>query len=255
MLTVTSIEALKDNYIWVIHVPKSSKVIIVDPGESAPVETYLQKYNLSLSAILLTHHHWDHVSGVPDLIAQNRSIKVFGPRHEKLPFVTDVVIEGDIVCHEDINLEVMHIPAHTLEHVAYFNTDMIFTGDTLFGGGCGRIFEGTPLQMYNALLRICTLSPHTQVFCGHEYTVNNLLFASLVEPYNAQIKDRLIRAQELRDLNKPTLPSTIALEINTNPFLRTGVAAVVESAEKQSKTTLNSPVTVLAALRTWKNNF
>jgi hydroxyacylglutathione hydrolase len=216
---VTAIPALSDNYIWaIIH---QDKAVIVDPGEAEPVERFLKQHHLSLAGILLTHHHWDHTNGAAAL-HQRYHVPVFGPAEDHIPSVTHALRDGDSVKIPDFPIvwRVMAIPGHTLGHVAYYADGMLFCGDTLFSAGCGRLFEGTAQQMYDSLSQLAALPCNTRVYCGHEYTVKNLQFAQTVEPENTRIVTRLEEVQALRNQQLPSLPSTIKIELETNPFLR-----------------------------------
>lgn len=254
MIEITPISAFKDNYIWAITNPNNPQVVVVDPGDAAPIIEYLCVNNLQLNAILLTHHHDDHIGGVEALL-QHTIVPVYGPQSTLIRSVTKPLTEGSSIdLIQGLQLKVMEIPAHTLDHIAYYNEQVLFCGDTLFTAGAGRIFEGTAKQMLQALQRLAALNPQTQVYCGHEYTLNNLRFAAMVEPGNLEIQKRLAEAQQLREKNKPTVPSTIGLELQTNPFLRSKIGAVVSSVEAHFRETFSTPVEVLAALREWKNN-
>lgn len=256
MHKISPIQALKDNYIWAITQDGSEYAIIIDPSEAAPVIDFLKQNNLMLDSILLTHHHHDHIGGVPALL-DYAAVPVYGVKSKQIPHVTKVVTEGTEITFAALNyhLKVMQIPGHTLEHVAYYNEQNLFCGDTLFTGGCGRMFEGTPEQMYNTLQRLAVLGPQIQIYCGHEYTINNLLFALEVEPTNRDIMQRLAKTHALREQGLPTVPSTMATELATNPFLRTSVPAVIKAATEHAKQPLTSPIEVFAVLRAWKNNF
>jgi len=188
---------------------------LIDPGDAAPVKVFLTENQLSLHAILITHHHQDHMGGVPELM-QAHPCPVYGP--ETIPLCSHPVCDQDIINLQDVNLKftVMATPGHTLDHLVYFNDDMLFCGDTLFSAGCGRVFEGSAEQLFTSLKKIAQLDDQTLVYCGHEYTINNLKFASHVEPKNNTIKSRLLVCKK----QKCTLPSTIAIEKSTNPFLR-----------------------------------
>lgn len=256
MLKITPISAFNDNYIWAISSTNSSQVAVVDPGDPIAVIDFLTANNLQLNAILLTHHHQDHIGGVQDLLDYAK-VPVYGPRSTFIRTVTNPVTEGSIVnlTTQDLQLKVMEIPAHTLDHVAYYNDQILFCGDTIFTGGCGRVFEGTPEQMLHALQRLAALNPQTKVYCGHEYTVHNLRFASLVEPSNQAIIARLQQAEQLQENDMPTVPALLAEELATNPFLRTQQPSVIAAVEKYYKHRINSEVEIFAALRAWKNNF
>lgn len=257
MYIVTPIKALSDNYIWAISQYELPQVVIVDPGEAKPVLEYIQNNNLKLSAILLTHHHADHTGGVAEIL-RHFDVGVFGAKSQNMPLVSDYVGDGtriEITDHEfSLQLHTMAVPAHTLDHMAYFNRKVLFCGDTLFTGGCGKVFEGTPQQMYDALTRLAGLPGDTQIYCGHEYTINNLKFAQMVEPENDTIQMRMRVAIELQELGIPTVPALLSLELLTNPFLRSNIPEVKIAVEQYTGITLDTPVEVFAALREWKNS-
>ncbi len=252
MLEIVPISALKDNYIWTLRDAKHAAV--VDPGEAGPVLDYLAREQLTLVAILATHHHPDHVGGIDALLKQ-RMVPVFGPRKEPIPGMTHPVSEGDSVSIPELgaSFSVLDIPGHTRAHVAYYGLDSLFCGDTLFACGCGRLFEGTPEQMYASLQKLLALPDETKVYCGHEYTLANIQFARAVEPHNEALAAREADEQKLRAVGKPTLPSTVGREKATNPFLRCLEPAVIDSANKYLGSRLTDPVRVFAAIRDWKN--
>lgn len=251
---VVALRAFADNYIWTIRDEHCAAV--VDPGEAQPVIDYLERENLTLVAILNTHHHADHVGGNAALLARS-PVPVFGPRDERIPEVSVRLADGQHfrLPHFDIDMETLEIPAHTRSHVAFVGGGMLFCGDTLFAAGCGRLFEGTPRQMHDSLTRLSRLPDDTRVYCGHEYTLSNIKFARAAEPDNTQLPALEVRMQALRDAGQPTLPSTIGQEKATNPFVRVNAPGVIQSASTRAGKTLTDPVTVLAELRDWKNNF
>ncbi len=257
MLRVTPIRAFSDNYIWLIHGPRSpGRVAIVDPGDSMPVMKYLDREGLGAAAILLTHHHPDHVGGVARL-AGELELPVYGPASEQIPVREIELAEGDQVRLETLGLEfrVIDCPGHTAGHIAYLGHGALFCGDTLFSAGCGRLFEGTPQQMAASLAKLAALPDDTRVFCAHEYTLSNLRFACAVEPDNKDVARYLDRAAALQADNEPTLPSTIGLEKLVNPFLRCHTESVRKAAETQAGQPLTDPVQVFAAVRAWKDRF
>lgn len=256
-LDVAPIRAFNDNYIWLIRSPTApSRVAVVDPGDAQPVIDTLKTQNLELAAILVTHHHRDHVGGVSALKEQYGA-EVWGPAGEDIPGRTVAVAEGSGVRIKALGLEfqVLDIPGHTRGHVAYYGHGALFCGDTLFSAGCGRLFEGTPAQMTASLAKLKALPPATRVFCGHEYTVNNLKFALAVEPENQAARTYLEHALQLRSSDLPTLPSTLELEAAVNPFLRCDRPAVQDSAGRRTGGTPATAVEVFTVIRQWKDSF
>ncbi|WP_250504233.1 hydroxyacylglutathione hydrolase [Caballeronia sp. AZ7_KS35] len=254
MRDIFPVPAFQDNYIWLIC--KGTSAVVVDPGDAAPVKEALRRRGLTLTAILATHRHPDHVGGIAELL-ETWPVPVYGPAVESISVVDHPVTHGDRVDLDavDMKLAVLDVGGHTLGHIAYSGDGVLFCGDTLFAGGCGRIFEGTAPQMWNSLCRLAALPPATKVYCAHEYTVSNLRFAVAVEPGNDVLKSRIQAANELRAAARPTLPSTISLELETNPFLRVSATEVVAAAERFRGHKLNSDAEVFGALREWKNVF
>lgn len=257
MNKIIAIPAFKDNYIWALHSPDETRVIVVDPGDASPVLSYLQNHNLTLAGILVTHHHYDHCGGVPTLMTHFPSIRAYGPLKEKVEGITDFVEEGDKITFAEFNLslDVLDIPGHTLGHIAYVNEKMLFCGDTLFSCGCGRIFEGTPQQMYASLHKLKTLPSNIEMYCGHEYTLANIAFAEQVESNNKMLKNRKISAKKYRDKQLPSLPVSLATELETNPFLRCEKPDVIHAVQKYAGFSLQDPLSIFTALRQWKNAF
>ncbi len=258
-LSVLTVPAFKDNYLWLIH--DGSNAAIVDPGDAAPVKAALAAHKLRLTAILLTHHHADHIGGVPALL-QDWEVPVFGPRNDGIALVTHPLGESERIDVPglDLALDVLDVPGHTLGHIAYVlrspGASWLFCGDTLFGAGCGRLFEGTPQQMMESLGKFTALPDDTLVYCAHEYTLSNLRFAGAVEPGNAALDARVRDDGAKREAGQPTIPSTIGLERATNPFLRHGEARIVQSLVEAGRLAPGAaPVDAFAALREWKNTF
>ena len=216
MLHVTPIPAFRDNYIWALHDDKLA--VLDDPGDAAPVFNFLREKNLQLNRILITHHHNDHVGGNRDLLAKF-PVPVYGPAAEKIDTLTQRLNENDIVNLPQLGLSfrIIEIPGHTAGHIAYVGHSMVFCGDTLFACGCGRLFEGTAAQMQVSLSKLAALPGDTKVYCAHEYTLANIAFARAVEPDNAALLQREFDDREKRGNNIPTVPSTIQIELATNP--------------------------------------
>ncbi len=251
---VVALRAFNDNYIWTLRDAKCAAV--VDPGDARPVLDYLKREKLELVAILNTHHHADHVGGNAELL-RHRKVPVFGPHDPRIAEITQRMADGERMTlpHFGLEFEAMEIPGHTRTHIAFYGAQMLFCGDTLFAAGCGRLFEGTPRQMHDSLSRLARLPDATRVYCGHEYTLSNIRFAKAADPGNTALGALESRAQQLRDKDLPTLPSDIGQEKATNPFLRCNDPNVIASASKYAGKPLTDPVSVLAAIREWKNNF
>jgi hydroxyacylglutathione hydrolase len=256
--SMVPIPAFNDNYIWAIC--HGSACTVVDPGDAAPVIEFLQEQGLQLHSILITHHHADHVGGLKTLLS-HYTVPVYGPKGGHIDGISTAVGEADkleVVGH--FRLQVIAVPGHTLDHIAYFgnqpddDSPVLFCGDTLFAGGCGRIFEGTPEMMYQSLQRLSTLPGNTRVYCAHEYTLKNLEFASLAEPQNTVLHQRIEAETAKRSKHLPTLPSTIELELRTNPFLRCHNDSLKQRVIEHSSAEINDVCSTFAALRHWKDN-
>jgi hydroxyacylglutathione hydrolase len=250
------IPAFADNYIWLLH--DEQRALVVDPGEANTVLDALQLWRVQLEAILVTHHHADHTGGV-DALRRATGAKVFGPALEAIPEPLSRLNDGDQLQTLGLTFKVIDVPGHTAGHIAYYCADMdgaplLFCGDTLFSGGCGRLFEGSPAQMLASLSALASLPDATRVCCAHEYTMSNLKFACAVDPANETLASYTAAAQALRASHKPTLPSSILLERQINPFLRTHQPAVIQAAQSFDASA-NDEVRIFAALRQWKNQF
>ena len=257
--SLVPLPALSDNYIWLMS--KNSAAVIVDPGETRPVLEHLRQHNLTLVAILLTHHHGDHTAGAAEL-QQATGARVYGPAGEKLPVCDHPLAEGDTITLPEIDLmlSVLDVPGHTAGHIALHGLmdnkqPVLFCGDTLFAAGCGRLFEGTSEQMVESIGKLRSLPPDTLVCCGHEYTLSNLRWAQHAEPGNPVLQQRWEQASKLRENGLPTLPSTIAIELASTPNMRLSEPAVIAAASAHANTALSGDIDVFTCLREWKNTF
>jgi len=251
--------AFSDNYIWLLH--DGRQAVVVDPGDAQPVlDALAARPGLSLQSIWLTHHHHDHTGGVQAL-RQATSAQVAGPARESIPQPAQPLQAGDCLTALGLRFEVLEVPGHTAGHLAFFCPDaggqaLLFCGDTLFSGGCGRLFEGTPAQMLGSLDRLAALPADTRVCCAHEYTLSNLRFAAAIEPGNAALAEHRARCEDLRNAGRPTLPSLIGLERAINPFLRSREPAVIQALTRLDPAlSPDDEVAVFARLRQWKNEF
>ena len=257
LMNIQYIKAYTDNYIWLIRTNEGN--LLIDPGESQPVKEFLSKESISITDILITHHHYDHVGGVLEL-KKDITGKVIGPNNSEINGIDRYVIEGNVLKSCGIEFMVIEIPGHTLDHIAYFMNDknqpILFCGDTLFSGGCGRVFEGTFNQMYASLLKLKKLPKNTQVYCAHEYTISNLKFALEVEPDNKDISNHLEACEEKIKHGEISLPSNINLELRINPFLRcetkdlrNSISSKIQDSQKLKDSE------VFQRLRLWKDSF
>ncbi|VAY89215.1 putative hydroxyacylglutathione hydrolase [mine drainage metagenome] len=252
--SIVPISAFADNYLWLIH--NNRKAWIVDPGDAAPVLTTLRSSHLELEGILLTHHHADHCGGVMELRTLFPNLTVYGPAEESIPGTTHPLRAGNEITLTSLGLTltVLEVPGHTLGHVAYVGQDCLFCGDTLFAAGCGRIFEGTPAQMFHSLAQLAALPDKTAVYCAHEYTVRNLDFALKVDPHNQELQNWAREARAQREQGEPTLPSQIGRERRANPFLRSTDIALTPALDHYLGHPVGTdPLTRFTVLRAWKN--
>ncbi|MGL4447106.1 MAG: hydroxyacylglutathione hydrolase [Shewanella sp.] len=267
MLTITAIPAFNDNYIWVLQQDSVPYVYVVDPGDASVVTDYLELHGLTLAGILLTHHHADHTGGVPALVEYAKQtgaapLKVYGPHNESIVGL-NVPLDPTTTAHCLLPylphpVQLLSLPGHTAGHIAYVIEDNVFCGDTLFSAGCGRVFEGSPAQMHQALSRLATLPNHTKVYCAHEYTLANLQFALRVDPDNCALHAYAKQVAALREQGRASIPSTIALELTINPFLRTDKSEIVNSIKQHfnmQDTQHLDELTCFTLLRQWKNIF
>lgn len=255
MFEIIGIPAFKDNYIWLLR--KGAEAVLVDPGEAAPVLAVLRQAGLRLAAILITHKHADHQGGIAELLASApESVAVYGPAAESITGLTHPLAGGEHIrlVAIDAEFQVFPVPGHTLGHLAYYGHACLFSGDTLFAGGCGRLFEGTPAQMFESLSRLAALPDATQIYCAHEYTEANLRFAQAVEPSNEAVRARCAEVAAQRAQGGASVPSSLGVERLTNPFLRSSAPEVVMAAQRHDPAA-SDPLSVFAAVRAWKNVF
>jgi hydroxyacylglutathione hydrolase len=259
MAQVHPVPAFRDNYIWLLDGSESGELgrptAIIDPGDALPVLDALDKLSLTPVAILITHHHGDHIAGIGELRARFR-VPVYGPQHEAIPGISHPLREGDRVELPGFPpLEVLEVPGHTAGHIAYVGETLLFCGDTLFAGGCGRLFEGSAAQLYSSLQKLALLPGDTWIYCAHEYTLANLNFAQTVEPDNPMLQHRIQQTRILRQEDKPTVPSELGMEKRTNPFLRCHLPSIMAAAARHAGHSLAPGAETFAALRGWKDNW
>ncbi|MEP5763132.1 MAG: hydroxyacylglutathione hydrolase [Halieaceae bacterium] len=262
MLDVTPIPAFSDNYIWCLNDPADKAAVVVDPGDGRAVLEALAARGLELAGIMITHHHFDHTGGIDTLLAES-DVPVYGPHNPTIQQVSQRFGQGDAVTILGVEFSVLEVPGHTLDHIAFYSAGeqsqgrqpILFCGDTLFAGGCGRLFEGDAPMMHASLAQLAALPATTRVYCAHEYTLANLAFAVAVEPANEELLRRIERDSQSREQALPTVPSSLELELATNPFLRCGDAAVAAQMQQRDGINGDDPVAVFAAVRAWKDNF
>jgi len=255
-ISIFPISAFSDNYIWCIH--NQRKAIVVDPGDAKPVESYLAQHGLTLEAILVTHHHPDHVGGIKSLKQAFPFVEVLGYSDAKYSGIETAFEDAQSFNRLGIEFTLVAVPGHTLDHVAYYcvvdGTTRLFCGDTLFSGGCGRLFEGTAKQMHHSLSKFKALPNDTLVYCAHEYTLSNLSFAKTLMPNNADLERYIETCNEKRDASSPTLPSNLETELKVNPFLRETDPEIIDNLRSLDYKELNTPVDIFAAIRHAKDH-
>lgn len=256
MLQIHAVKAFSDNYIWLIQSAQNQDVLIVDPGDAGPVINFVEKNDLQPAAILVTHHHADHIGGIRRL-DDLYDLPVFGPQREHIKTVdTPLYAQADQLLHPSFpHFKIMDTPGHTPGHISYLIEDNLFCGDTIFAGGCGRLLGGTAEQLFDSLLKIKQLNDNTKLYCAHEYTLANLQFAMAVDPKNPALLERLANTETLREQNNATVPSLLQEEKRTNPFLRCDAIEIKKAAEAYAGQPLDTPLAVFKVLRAWKDDF
>lgn len=254
MLTILPVPALTDNYVWLLKSSSGPETIILDPGEAEPVINAISQQQLKPIAILNTHQHYDHVNGIKSLV-ETYQLPVYGSSAEFVPCLTHDLKDKQSVFVDSAfpEFEILNIPGHTAGHIAYLYEDKLFSGDTIFSAGCGRLLGGTAEQLFDSIQQLCRLPKHTKIYATHEYTEQNLLFAKLIEPENEALISYQQEVRQLRKQGQVTLPTTIEQELAINPFLRCEQPAVKESVSRYAERDLIEPKEVFAALRIWKD--
>jgi len=273
MAHIITVPAFSDNYIWLICDEQKQYAVIVDPGDASPVISTLEKEDIEPIAILITHFHYDHANGISGLLTKYPDLSVYGPASEfnllnsnihpanygpaskDFKLLNHPLHGGETLIFDKIHtsFKVMSVSGHTSGHIAYYGDEKLFCGDTLFAGGCGRVFNGTLNDLHESLQKIAKLPEDTKIYCAHEYTLDNLGFAKWVEPQNKALLDREVADMALIDSDQATIPFLLSLELETNPFLRTHLAHVVKRVEGATNATLRNSSEVFAAMRTWKD--
>lgn len=252
MLQITALPAFSDNYIWLLH--HDGVALAIDPGDARPVQTFCRQHQLNLAAILITHHHNDHIGGVAELVA-TYGCPVYGPDNPAIDTITHPLTDGMQLTVSGLVFQILAVPGHTADHIAYYMPGRLFCGDTLFACGCGRVFDSTPVELYRSLQQLAGLPPQTQIYCTHEYTLANQRFALTVEPDNSALQQRHRRDRMSRERQQATLPTCLQEELATNPFLRCHQPGVRAAVERHCGRPLPDPQTVFVELRRWKDDF
>jgi hydroxyacylglutathione hydrolase len=256
MPTIIPVSAFSDNYIWLICDNQQHYAAIIDPGDATPVINTLKDKNIEPVAILITHHHGDHIGGISQLLKKYPHLPVYGPKNEHITTLTHKVGQDDIINLQQINtqLKVLDTFGHTAGHISYYAPGILFCGDTLFANGCGRVFDGTIEELHQSLEKIANLPPESKIYCAHEYTLDNIGFAKWVEADNKDLLEREARCQNLIDNDKATIPTLLSDELKSNPFMRCDKQAVIEKAEKFAAKKLANSTEVFRAIRQWKDS-
>ncbi len=254
-MKVIVVPCLFDNYAYLIV--SDGRAAVVDPSEAWPVMKAVEKQNVELTAVLCTHHHHDHIGGITDLLEAYDDLAIYGFHQDKkrIPAISHPVSDNDRISVCGLDVDVLHTPGHTSTHIVYRLEDHLFVGDTLFGAGCGRLFEGTPEQMVGSLDRISSCPNGSRIYFGHEYTELNLRFSGEVDPTNAGVRERADRVAELRSRDLPSTPSILADELATNPFLRVEDSSIIEKLQRENRISGSGRVEVFGALRELRNHF
>ena len=255
MLKISPINAFSDNYIWLIQTNEGNT--LVDPGDSKPIISTVDKLGITIDDILITHHHFDHIGGL-ELLKPHIRGSVIGPKNNAIPNLDKRVGEGDVINSIGLEFSILEVPGHTLDHIAFYSKtikEVLFCGDTIFSGGCGRVFEGTFDQMNQSLEKLINLPSKTEIYCAHEYTLSNLQFALMVEPDNINLKEYELNSKDKRENNLPTIPTTLGQELQINPFLRVAETSLREAiSDKLDHSNKTSNAEVFGFLRSWKDS-
>lgn len=255
MLKISPINAFSDNYIWLIQTNEGNT--LVDPGDSKPIISTIDKLGITIDDILITHHHFDHIGGL-ELLKPLIKGSVIGPKNNAIDLLDKHVGEGDIIESIGLRFSVFEVPGHTLDHIAFYSEtekEVLFCGDTIFSGGCGRVFEGTFEQMNHSLEKLMNLPSKTEIYCAHEYTLSNLQFALMAEPDNVDLKEYELNSKNKREKNIPTIPTTLGQELQINPFLRVAETSLREAiSDKLDHSNITSNAEVFGFLRSWKDS-